>query len=175
MADALLDAAVELVRRGGLSALTTETLAAQARVSKTTIYKRFSGKEEILAATLDHLDWRPEVDETGDLREELTDYHRDRGEFFAQRGVARVLAAVMAASAGDRPTRQAVAQHLRRQLSVPQEILQRAHDRGEISDRFRVDTLVTVLCGAAYYRSVIEGKPLDERFLDELVELITTA
>jgi len=170
--DPLLDAAVELVRTEGAAGLTTERLATKARVSKSTIYKRFSDRIDVLAKALHYLDWRPEVDDLGDLRRELIQYQQDRERFFNRPGVARVLIAVLAAATGDAAIRRAATDHMRRQLAVVHEVLQRARQRGDLTTSMSDDTIVTMLCGAAYYRAVVEGRELEPAFLEELVDLV---
>jgi len=170
--DHLLDAAIDLVRTEGAAALTTDRLAAKAHVSKSTIYKRFTDRIDVLAKALHYLDWRPHVDDVGDLRCELVQYQQDRQRFFNRPGVARVLIAVMAAATGDAAIRQAGSEHVHRQLAVVHEVLRRARDRGELTEATSDDTLVTMLCGAAYYRAVVEGRKLDPGFLEELVDVL---
>lgn len=49
-ADDILDAALRLLRTGGLSAVTTNALAAEAKCSKDTLYALFEDRDAILAA-----------------------------------------------------------------------------------------------------------------------------
>jgi len=177
MSDPLLDAAVDVLRTEGAAALTTGRLAAAARVSKSTVYKRFTDRIDVLTKALHYLDWRPHVDDVGDLRRELSQYQEDRQRFFNRPGVARVLIAVLAAATGDVATRRAAAKHMQQQLAVVHEVLRRARQRGDLDGAPSDDTLVTMLCGAAYYRAVVEGRELDAACLDELVDVIvnTTA
>ena len=50
----LFQATLELLRRWGMDAVTIEAVAARSGVAKTTIYRRYSDRQQMLQATLDH-------------------------------------------------------------------------------------------------------------------------
>src|SRR5215213_5943058 len=52
-AEAILDAAVEEFERHGFRRVALDDVARRARVSRTTIYRRFSNKEELVAAVIE--------------------------------------------------------------------------------------------------------------------------
>lgn len=51
----ILEAALELLARNGYDAASMDAVAARARVSKPTIYKRYAGKLELALAAIDYL------------------------------------------------------------------------------------------------------------------------
>src|ERR1700679_672658 len=68
---ALRDAALELLAEIGYDRLTIDSVAARAHASKTTIYRRWSGKAELVVDALNCLkDSRP-VPDTGSLSGDL--------------------------------------------------------------------------------------------------------
>ena len=50
--ETILDAAVDVLASGGLRGCTVEEVAAQARVGRTTIYRRFEGRDDLVHAVL---------------------------------------------------------------------------------------------------------------------------
>jgi AcrR family transcriptional regulator len=70
---ALVSATLELLAELGYEALTMDAVAARAHASKATIYRRWSGKAELVMHAMHaHVAEQPfEVAETGDLREDL--------------------------------------------------------------------------------------------------------
>src|SRR5687768_17729242 len=52
---AILDAAVDLVREVGYDAVAMEAIAARAGVGKATVYRRWSGKETLIADAIERL------------------------------------------------------------------------------------------------------------------------
>ena len=68
---AILDAALDLFVRQGYEAMSIEGVAAQARVGKTTVYRRWTSKEELIVAAIDELIFDVVPIETGSLRDDL--------------------------------------------------------------------------------------------------------
>lgn len=70
--DAVLDAAVETLAALGFGGFSVEEVAARAGVAKTSIYRRFAGREALLAAALQRLnDELPPVPDQGPVRDRL--------------------------------------------------------------------------------------------------------
>ena len=62
---AILDAAMRLLADGGLTAFTTDRLAAEAHVSKSSIYRRWPDKKAIFLALMHQWASRAEVEDQG--------------------------------------------------------------------------------------------------------------
>src|ERR1700747_3411056 len=70
----LLDAAADLLRAGGIDAVTIDAVTRESRVARTTLYRHFGGSSDLLAATLERL--LPPVTpppSTGSLRDRLVE------------------------------------------------------------------------------------------------------
>jgi AcrR family transcriptional regulator len=70
---AILDAAIELFIEEGYEGMSIEGVAARAGVGKTTIYRRWASKEELIVAAIDELIFEVEPLDTGSLRRDLVD------------------------------------------------------------------------------------------------------
>src|SRR5436309_4381619 len=69
---AILDATRELLAEGGVRELTVERVAARSGVAKTTIYRRWRGKDELaLAVLIDMVETVVATPDLGDTRAEL--------------------------------------------------------------------------------------------------------
>src|SRR5277367_6924805 len=68
---ALRDAALELLAEIGYDRLTIDSVAARAHASKTTIYRRWSGKAELVVDALNCLQRSRPAPDTGSLRGDL--------------------------------------------------------------------------------------------------------
>ena len=68
---ALRDAALALLAEIGYDRLTIDSVAARAHASKTTIYRRWSGKAELIVDALNSLKGSHPVPDTGSLRGDL--------------------------------------------------------------------------------------------------------
>ena len=70
----LLDAAADLLREGGIEAVTIDAVTKQSRVARTTLYRHFGCSSDLLAATLERL--IPPITQppsTGSLRDRLVE------------------------------------------------------------------------------------------------------
>lgn len=68
---AILKATLELLARNGLQGTSIEAVAEKAGVGKSTIYRRWSDKEELALAALEELQARRSTKMTGNLRQDL--------------------------------------------------------------------------------------------------------
>ncbi|MDJ0708526.1 MAG: TetR/AcrR family transcriptional regulator [Leptolyngbyaceae cyanobacterium MO_188.B28] len=64
---AMLKAALELLAEVGFEAMSVEAIAARAGVGKTTIYRRYSGKEELVADAIESMREEVLIPNTGSL------------------------------------------------------------------------------------------------------------
>jgi AcrR family transcriptional regulator len=64
---AMLQATLELLAEVGFEAMSVEGIAARAGVGKTTIYRRYSGKEELVAAAIEQVREEVVIPNTGKL------------------------------------------------------------------------------------------------------------
>ena len=70
----LLEAAVELLRTGGIEAVTIDAVTRESRVARTTLYRHFGCSSDLLAATLERLlPSITSVPSTGSLRDRLVE------------------------------------------------------------------------------------------------------
>jgi AcrR family transcriptional regulator len=70
---AILDAAIALFVEQGYEAMSMEGVAARAGVGKTTIYRRWTSKEDLIVAAIDELIFDVEQPDTGSVREDLVE------------------------------------------------------------------------------------------------------
>src|SRR6201987_6084537 len=70
----LLDAAADLLRAGGIEAVTIDAVTRESRVARTTLYRHFGGSSDLLAATRERpLPPAPPPPSTGSLRDRLVE------------------------------------------------------------------------------------------------------
>jgi AcrR family transcriptional regulator len=70
---AILDAALDLFVEQGYATMSMEGIAARAGVGKTTIYRRWPSKEDLIVDAIDELIFDVEPPDTGSLREDLVE------------------------------------------------------------------------------------------------------
>jgi AcrR family transcriptional regulator len=170
--NAVLDAAAELLLEQGLAAVSMDAIAAQAGVSKATIYRWWPTKESLAMDALFH-DWEgvPAVADTGSLRGDLLKLLRPWARLARQRPYARVIAALLT----EVQTDLAFAREYRARFVEPRReeghtIFRRAIERGEIPADTKVEVALDLLYGPIYHRLLHGHAPLNDRFVRDVID-----
>lgn len=170
--DDVLRATLEEIGRAGYEAMRVEDVASRSGVNKTTIYRRWPTKIELVHAAMRHLAPPPEPPETGSVRTDLIELLRGmvrHAESPLGRGTLRMLA-----SEGTHPDvglmkRAVAADHMRARALV----VERAIERGELPPDTDVE-LVVELTVSPVVRRVIRELPADEEFIEAAVDVVLT-
>lgn len=146
----------ELLAVGSYAELSMESVAAQTKVGKKTLYRRWPSKAPLVAeAVLDAYGRNGSfpVPDTGDLRADLQAWLVEHAEFIAEPVNAAMIRALIAAAAAS-PMDNAA---LYEQLSAPQHDglttrLRRAAEDGTLKPDFDLDALANALIGTLLFR-----------------------
>jgi AcrR family transcriptional regulator len=176
---ALRDAALELLAEIGYDRLSIDAVAARAKASKMTIYRRWSGKAELVVDALSSLRKPGEVPDTGSLRGDL-DAMASRSERPDVRFDAKLVLGVVSALARNPELRQVIREQFIGQGGDRlRRVFERAVARGEIPPDRNLDLLVSVFPAMAIHHLLIFGELPDASFttavMDELILPLATA
>jgi AcrR family transcriptional regulator len=155
---AILTATLELLAEGGYPALRIDEVARRAGVAKTTIYRRWPSKGEmVLDAIADQLGDRS-VEETGDPLRDLRRLLEVTYEGLAETVAGRALPAVSAEIMGDPD----LAEEYRRRFVHPlrdraRVLIVEAIDQGLLRSDVDPDLLMDVVVGPSLYRPIVLG------------------
>jgi AcrR family transcriptional regulator len=174
---AILVAATELLAERGLAALTMEEVAARAHVSKASVYRRWPSKGRLaFDAFVEAFLARQPLPDTGSLRADLRTALQVWVETVSEPTTGRTLRGLIAEVQRDpelaEPWRQRFTLPVRAQHLT---ILERAIARGELAPDADTGLLLDLLYGPAYHRLLHGHLPLDEAFVDGLVDAIIAA
>jgi AcrR family transcriptional regulator len=175
---AILAATREVLGEVGYDRLTIEAVAARAKASKATVYRRWSGKATLVVDAIKATGPQAGPDgappcywpDTGSLREDLLAGARAFAERLTSEEGA-LLAAVMTAQLRDPELAAAMRaksyEDKRRSCRL---LTERAIARGELDSTSGVDTFVEVLPAVMFNRLLLSGEPLDEAFVQHVVD-----
>jgi AcrR family transcriptional regulator len=166
---ALLDAALELVASVGYERVTMDAIAAHARASKATIYRRWPGKAQLVTEAVHR---RVAADEPapdcGSLRGDLL--HLVRRACVSVAGVdGGVLAGLAGAARSDPELAGCIRSMCESKACVFDEPLARAAARGEPAPRADGATLSEVVVGLVVFHA-IQGDRLGDELAEHLVD-----
>lgn len=168
--DAILDAAHAELAECGYAAFSLDRVAERARTGKTSVYKRWPGRPEIVIALLSRLPDRIEVPDTGDLREDLLALLRAFADRLAG-PLGQVMPGLLAESIKDPELRAAFRAHILAAQPLPtQQVLQRAVERGQA--RSSATGMSAAMVGPALVREhfLLHGAPIPEAVLVDIVD-----
>ena len=166
----LLAVTLQLLQEHGYDRLTVDAVAATARASKATVYRRWPSKAElVLAAFIEGVRQVAVPPETGTLRGDLL--HLGRAICQQAQQQAGTIRAVLV-EASRHPALNDALQHqfLDERKALIQAILQQAADRGEIDESVISDELWDLLPGYLIFRSIMPSRPPTEHTVQALVD-----
>jgi len=169
---AILSAVIDLLGEAGYEAMTIDAVAARAHASKTTIYRRWPGKRELVRAAVDaYIAGRVlRSADTGSLRGDLLSVLQ------AMRGhLTPEFMAMMSGLVHAMRTDSELAGSLRSMFdedSVSAELVARAVGRGELpaGAADRLARLVHEVVEAQVFRQMAAGREFDQRFAQHVVD-----
>lgn len=157
----------------GYSALSLEAVAQRAGVHKTTLYRRWGSREElVLEAMLERAGAHITVPDTGSLRDDLTELARTAAANAATPEVAAMARAIAAEAPYD--SRLAAANHRfwTARLELDGAIVERAIARGDIAADTNPRTVIEAVIGPIHLRLLLTGEPIDRTFLDQIIDIV---
>ncbi|ORV64939.1 TetR family transcriptional regulator [Mycobacterium fragae] len=166
----LLAVTLQLLQQHGYDRLTVDAVAATARASKATVYRRWPSKAElVLAAFIEGIRQVAVPPETGTLRGDLLRL----GELVCQeaREHASTIRAVLV-EVSRNPALNDVMQHqfIDQRRALIRYVLHQAVDRGEINASAINDELWDLLPGYLIFRTIIPSRPPTQRTVQALVD-----
>lgn len=170
----ILDAALVLLCRVGYDRLTMDAVAAEAKASKATLYRRWTSKPSLVVdailRTKEALQ-APEVD-TGSLREDLVQMACGHGGLTDTRS-AEIMAGLVTALHHDPDFAvEFRTRVLGPKIEIGRRVFERARARGEITADLDLDLLSSALAGIILHRSFVLGLPADEKTVAQVVDEI---
>jgi AcrR family transcriptional regulator len=168
----VLDAVREEIALVGFSAMRIENVALRAEVAKTTIYRRWPKKEDLLFELLQSMTrGSGEIPESGTVREDLLAVARHLRSMMTSTD-GQAVARVLMAERSDPEVERAIAHIREEKMVVPMQIVERARARGEVGAAVDADLLLTTLAGGIHHRVFVRSEELTDVYLESLVDLL---
>ena len=168
---AILQSTLRLLVEQGYDAMSMEGVAAAAGVGKTTIYRRYPGKRELVVAAVSSLAASVEAPpDSGDTRADLLTFMRQMHALFTGGPGFSMLGTLLVKERDD----PALLDHFRRLVIRPRMevvigLLRRGIERGEIRADIPLEVAVQILAGAIFARH-ISGQPEDDQWLRSVMD-----
>ncbi|MFL0179025.1 TetR/AcrR family transcriptional regulator [Mycobacterium sp. SMC-15] len=170
--EAILHAADDLLAEKGFAGVTVEGIAKAAGVAKQTVYRWWSSKTDVLMdAFLEDAAAELEPPDTGSLESDLHAHLRATAHLLTVDDAGAVYRALVGQIQHDRELAQIFrARYLDDQRVRDQKPFVRAIARGDLTPDADVAALAECLVGRMHYRVIVTGEPVDDTFIDEVVD-----
>lgn len=168
---AILQATIELLAEIGFSAMSIEGVAARSGVAKTTIYRRFDSKLELVLNAMNRSLAIDEIPYTGSLRGDIRAMMLERGGMLILGGRG---AAIIGTLLVERERNPKLLEPFRRLILEPRlrqlrHITERAIQRGEIRAEADYKFVGASLFGSIVV-STLTGEEIDEEAVERLID-----
>ncbi|MFD9539869.1 TetR/AcrR family transcriptional regulator [Streptomyces sp. NPDC060022] len=170
----IFEAVLTLLREGDYEALTMDNVATRARASKATLYRRWQGKPQLVAAALRHQtpDDSDSLD-TGSLAGDLHEIARRAGGAALQDYLVLLRALSRAMHAHPELADAVYESRVEPELRTMRAVVDRAVDRGEVAAMNpALGFLAHLVSGATLARPVVERAEADPEFLSRYVDAV---
>lgn len=173
--EAIREAALDILLRDGYRAVTIEGVAAEAGVGKQTIYRRWSGKAELV---LDTVAAQAEVDvpvpDTGALESDLEAFLQATFEE-ARTKYARALRGLAAEALLDPEFASLYWEtFVKKRRGSFAELVERGQERGELREDADLTLIMDMIYGTLFYRLMNRHAPLDDDLAATLADQVVS-
>jgi len=170
VSDVLIATAEEL-SRVGYAALRVEDVAGRSGVNKTTIYRRWPTKPDLVGAALRAVWESPEVPDTGSLRNDFVSSLK-KTTAFAMSPIGRGLTRVIQIESAH-PEVEPIARSLREEYrELRQVLVQRGIDRKELPANTDARLLTDMMAAPIFYRLFTEGETVSAEYIERVVDVV---
>lgn len=145
---AILNAAIDLFVEEGFEGMSVEGVAARAGVGKTTIYRRWSSKEDLVIEAIDELIFDMQPPDTGSVREDLVEMLTTVQILMTTSRAGEVFPRMAAHVAGASPLGRAYLERIiAPRFALLQGMITRGVDRGELPPQVDPELVRALLVG----------------------------
>jgi AcrR family transcriptional regulator len=158
---AILQATLELLAEVGFDAMSIEAISTRAGVGKTTIYRRYTSKEELVADAIESIREEIVLPDTGNLHTDIDELIQNAAQLVLT-PLGRQTVATIVSSAASNPQFAHIYQtkYLEPRRQDFAIVLARAKARKEISPELDADLFFDLMSGIMLYASIFE--PISE-------------
>lgn len=179
---AILTATREALVELGWSKLTLGDVASRAGVAKTTLYRRWAGKNELVVDAVAELFDELELPDLGSLAADIEGVVLQFAALLSRPEARSGLMAVIAESTLDEALRERIRVSIvERQKRLVLTGRARAQDRGELPPEpdpdeaaRTVGLIFDMVAGAVVHRTLVSGRPVDETWVHDFTRVLLT-
>jgi AcrR family transcriptional regulator len=164
-----IEATIEALLELGAEGLTMEEIAERSGVAKSTIYRHFGTRENLLAESVRSCVVEQSTPDSGSLAEDLTDLFTRYDESAETKRLNELIPLLIDAARRDVDMREVLDALLAERQRPMRTVLKLAQARGEIDPDLDLDVAVAVLIGPFTYRRMVQDAEITDEFVTAVV------
>lgn len=169
---AILAATVDLLAELGFAGLTIEGIAARACVGKSTIYRHWTSKAELVIEAFGSLTPTGPPGRTGDLRTDLVERVRAIVAAVTNPPLAPILPSLVDAAERDPELAELHRRFTAQRRRFVLDVLEAGIDQGAVGPTADVELVADLLAGPVFYRRLISRAALGPAYAERLVDAL---
>lgn len=168
--EAVLQSTYQLLMETGLGGVSVDEVSKRSGVAKTTIYRHWPSRTELLLDACSKMGSKFDIPDTGSLKKDLLELASSITAVLRSKNYSSVLPSVIDAAERDD---QVAALHGRmhaEHMAPFYVVIERARQRGELPRGSLASEIVAAVVGPLFYRRWFSREPLDDGFVKSVVE-----
>lgn len=166
----VLRATSELLTESGLGGVSVEEVSRRSGVAKTTIYRHWATRADLVIDACSQISTKQDVPDTGSFEGDITAFLTSMATLLRTARWSSVVPSIIDAAERD-PDMAQIHSIIQRGHAAPlQEIITRAARNGEIPISTDPSTMIAALLGPLFYRRWFSREPLDDTFVKAVVQ-----
>lgn len=166
---AVMDATVALLTECGVGAVRVEAVARRSGVAKTTIYRHWPTRDELVLEALGSLVHPANDPDTGRTDTDLLALLRGLAQSLTDAAWGRILPSVLDAAERDASVAALHRSFVEPRNRVLQDVVRRGIERGDLSADTVAEDVIDLAAGAVFFRRFVTRRPLDDPYLTWVV------
>jgi AcrR family transcriptional regulator len=168
----VLAAAIDLLAERGYSGFNVEGVVERTGIAKTTVYRHWRTREDLLAAAVAELDGAGPLPDTGSVRQDLHDLLARRVQAARTPRWERCMPALVEAAARHPELAKTVARLTVQALGQIETLLQRGIERGELRPDLDPQLAASALIGPVVFRRLLLREPPTIQRVSAFIDLV---
>lgn len=166
---AILAAAVSLLEAHGFNGATIEAIAARSGAAKTTIYRHWPQKKDLLLAAVESVVPQAQSLDRGHVRDDVGGFVKDLIDVLSTPPLAGIIPAMIEAAERSADVERLLADFTAQRREPLLIAVEGAKERGEIRADCEAETVAALLLGPLFYRRLLSRQSLTPEFGQEIV------
>jgi len=169
--EAVLAVTHQMMSETGLGGVSIDEVSKRSGVAKTTIYRHWPSRADLLLEACSTLDSKPEVPDTGSFRGDIETLAKAFATRLRTAPATKILPSIVDAAEHDFKIAKLLHAQVNACIMDPlYEVIERAQKKGEICRDQDASHLVARIVGPLFFRRWFSGEPLDETFMGAVVQ-----